>query len=92
MHTTPTHNALDHLWFDGMAALRDFHEDNGHPYVPRGFHTPNGFSLGLWVAAVADFHKRGRLTALQRREIEAVPGWSLIHDLRTLAPADVTWS
>lgn len=89
---TPTSNALDHLWSDGIAGLRAFSDRHGHPFVPREYALPTGFSLGLWVAAVADFHKHGRLTDAQRFDIEAIPGWTLIHDLRLLAPSDVTWS
>lgn len=86
MESRPRTNALDHLWDDGIRALQIFTEAHGHPYVPREYCLPSGFSLGLWVAAVADFHKRGHLTLDQSRDIEAVPGWTLVHDLKALAP------
>jgi len=78
-------NALAHLWDDGIRALQIFVEVHGHPYVPREYCLPSGFSLGLWVVAVADFYKRGRLTPDQLTEIEEIPGWTLINDLKALA-------
>jgi hypothetical protein len=64
------------LFFEaGLAYMRDHLEAGGAPAVDEGFAMEKGFPLGRWVAEMRRRDAAGELTADQRAQIEALPGW-----------------
>ena len=64
------------LFFEaGIAYMRDHVAAGGDPAVDEGFTHGKGFPLGQWVAEMRRRDAADELSAEQRSQIEALPGW-----------------
>ena len=68
-------------WERGLAALRRFHEREGHARVPYG-HTEGAYPLGQWVAEQRKAHRAGRLSGQRADRLEKL---GMVWDERELA-------
>jgi superfamily II DNA or RNA helicase len=59
---------------DGLTALRQFIEHEGHTRVPAGYQEGE-YSLGTWVSTLRGRYKAGKLSPERVAELEALPGW-----------------
>ena len=74
-------SALDHLWQIGYDHLSAFADAAGHTWVGDGYRCDDGFDLSLWVGVLAGRWVEGRLTAAQREQLSAIPGWTVMMDM-----------
>ena len=64
------------LFFEaGLAYMRDHLADGGEPTVAEDVMHGKGFPLGQWVAEMRRRRAENELTAAQRDQIAALPGW-----------------
>lgn len=77
--------ALHHIWDAGMADLRAFSEEHGHPFVPRRYQSNTGLNLGMWVSLVRGYEIAEKLSAEQISQLHALPGWTLWQELDSIA-------
>jgi len=64
------------LFFEaGLAYMRDHLADGGETTVAEDFTHGKGFPLGRWVAEMRRRRAENELTAAQRDQIAALPGW-----------------
>lgn len=78
-------SVLSHLWKEGMAELRQFVDQHGHPFVSREFEANSSFNLGMWVHLVRGYELAERLTPHQVRDLHTLAGWTLWRELDALA-------
>ena len=66
---------VDLFYEAGIAYMRDHLADGGEPTVAEDFTHGKGFPLGRWVAEMRRRRAENELTAAQRDQIAALPGW-----------------
>ena len=67
-------NVLEQAWEDQYCHLRKIAEETGSTKIPKGFTTPDGYRLDVWV--VKERMRKESMSAKQAARLEALPGWS----------------
>lgn len=67
-------SVLDEKWEYFIEQLRIFIIENGHSAIPRGFLTPDGLRLDVWVGTQRNTRKD--LSADRIRRLEEIEGWT----------------
>ena len=64
-------------WEDGYAVLEAYVAEHGHPNVPPGYITADGYRLGQWVGRQRETYATPgwRLRQDHQDRLEALPGW-----------------
>lgn len=61
------------MWMRAFSYLKEFAEREGHVNVRRNLKLDDGYGIGSWVATQSK--RKDRLSAEQRTQLEALPGW-----------------
>ncbi len=69
-----TWNRLEQAWEDQYLLLKEFAERTGHTRVPRGFTTPDGHRLDVWV--LKERMNKESMPITRRQKLESLPGWT----------------
>ncbi len=72
-------NILEQAWEDQYCHLKMIAEETGSTRVPKGFTTPDGYRLDVWV--VKERMRKESMSTEQAARLEALPGWTW--DVRT---------
>jgi hypothetical protein len=71
--------SYDSYWEEAIVELQIFHNSFGHGNVSKRYVSPSGFKLGRWVGNQRTAYlgkKRQKLSDIEVKELENVPGWS----------------
>ncbi|WP_293003767.1 DEAD/DEAH box helicase [Mycobacterium sp.] len=71
-----TWNSREAQWEDFIAKLAAFADEHGHSYPPRDPARPDLVKLNQTVISIRRPERKNRLSPEQRRQLEALPGWS----------------
>jgi superfamily II DNA or RNA helicase len=55
-------NRLEGAWERSCERVRQYKQDNGHPYVPFSYVTPDGEAIGNWLSEQVRAHQAGTLS------------------------------
>lgn len=69
-------NTREAQWQEFISKLSAFAAEHGHSYPPRDPSRPDLVKLNQTVVSIRRPERKSRLTAEQRRQLEALPGWS----------------
>jgi superfamily II DNA or RNA helicase len=61
-------------WNYGFEILKTYAQETGGIRTPKGYKTQDGYALGSWIQTQRS--QKGDLDIVQKRQLEAVPGWT----------------